>query len=261
LGKRACPIYRQLGPRRFEIIGTAVPVKDQKHAALLTAAHVLNQVEDGQVLIGGSHKFLRFPVVTAKFTHSQHAPAVDIDVAAIALPAKFASELSEFYEFAGPPDIGEFETYDKFTLYVFVGFPHAKNRLTHHKPGEPRIKPYFYVVREYAELGIDARKRAATHVTFQAPFRSVPRVNGVQLTPPDPHGLSGCGVWKMKFDRGTGNSSQPQLVGIGIEYVSQPGLFVATRVQAGLVAVSELWRELKESKLQNRTIEFREAEQ
>ncbi len=42
----------------------------------------------------------------------------------------------------------------------------------------------------------------------------------------------------------TGLTSQPQLVGIGIEYHSQTGVFVATRMGAGAVAIAELWKQI-----------------
>src|ERR1700687_939718 len=145
LGMRACPIYARASSRRHEVIGTGVPVRGQKYAALLTASHVVDQLTDGHVVIGGSHRLLRFPAAVVKFTHSRPAPAVDVDVAAIALPAEAVAELSAFYEFTGPGDLGDFDEYSKLTLYGFVGCPHTKNRYDPHKPGAPVIKPYFYV--------------------------------------------------------------------------------------------------------------------
>ena len=101
LGKRACPIYRQVGTQRREVIGTAVPIRSQKYAALLTSAHVLDELRDDRVLIAGSSRFLRFHATAVKFTHSRPAPSVDIDVAAIALPPAAVDELAEYYDFHG----------------------------------------------------------------------------------------------------------------------------------------------------------------
>ncbi len=93
LGKRACPLYARVSGRGYDVIGTAVPVRGQKYAALLTASHVIDELEDGQVVIAGSRKFLRFPAMTVRFSHSRPSPAVDVDIAAIALPAAAAEEL------------------------------------------------------------------------------------------------------------------------------------------------------------------------
>jgi len=87
LGKRACPLYGRAGRRGYDVIGTAVPVRGPKYAALLTASHVIDQLEDGKVMMAGSRSFLRFPAITVKFSHCRPPPAVDVDVAAIALPA------------------------------------------------------------------------------------------------------------------------------------------------------------------------------
>ncbi len=128
LGKRACPIYARVNGRGYDVIGTAVPVRGQKYAALLTASHVIDELEDGNVVIAGSRSFLRFPAITVRFSHSRPPPAVDVDVAAIALPAAAVSELDAYYDFTGAGETGDFDDYSKLTLYGFVGCPHTKNK-------------------------------------------------------------------------------------------------------------------------------------
>jgi hypothetical protein len=86
LGKRACPILGRGDRGGYEVIGTGVPVRGQKYAALLTASHVIDELKDGQAVIAGARKLLRFPVITTKFSHRRPPPAIDVDVAAIALP-------------------------------------------------------------------------------------------------------------------------------------------------------------------------------
>jgi hypothetical protein len=173
LGKRACPLYSRLGGRAYNVIGTAVLVRGQKYAALLTASHVVDELEEGQVVIAGSCTFLRFPAMTVRFSHSRPAPAVDVDVAAIALPATPAEELGGYYEFTGAGETGDFEDYSKLTLYGFVGCPHTKNKDTQRTSAERVVKPYFYVTREYAALPATGGKRSAVHVALQAPLRTV----------------------------------------------------------------------------------------
>jgi len=258
LGKRACPLYARVGGRGYDVIGTAVPVRGQHYAALLTASHVIDELEDGQVVLAGSRTFLRFPAITVRFSHSRPAPAVDADVAAIALPATAAEELSEYYEFTGAGDAGEFEDYNELTLYGFVGCPHTKNREAKRHTAERMVKPYFYVTREYAALPAENGKRTAVHVALQAPLRTVNGPGGRIVSAPDPHGISGCGVWKVKLAPHTGQSSVPELVGIGIEYQARSGVFVPTRMGAGSIAITQLWKQLDEGRSAATTLELRE---
>jgi hypothetical protein len=258
LGKRACPLYARVGGRGHEVIGTAVPVRGPKYAALLTASHVIDDLDDGHVVIAGNRTFLRFPAITVRFSHSRPRPAIDVDVAAIALPAVAAGDLSRYYEFTGASETGEFEDYSKFTLYGFVGCPHTKNLAPKRPSAERIVKPYFYVTREYAALPPEDGKRSAVHVALEAPLRRVNGPGGRIVSAPDPHGISGCGVWKVKLDPLTGRASTPQLVGIGIEHHGQPSIFVATRVGAGTVAIAELWKNLDEERPQTTTLELRE---
>lgn len=260
LGKRACPLYARLSRRGYDVIGTAVPVRGQHFAALLTASHVIDELEDGHVVMAGSRSFLRFPVIAMKFSHSRPPPAVDVDVAAIALPAAAAEELDGYYEFTGAGDTGDFDDYSKLTLYGFVGCPHAKNRDAARGSAQRTVKPYFYVAREYAALPAEGGKRSAVHVALQAPLRTVSGPAGRIVSAPDPHGVSGCGVWKIKLDPATGLPSRPQLVGIGIEHHSQTGIFVATRMGAGAVVIAKLWMHLDDGGTHTSTLELRKNE-
>lgn len=243
LGKRACPIFGRSEKKGLSLIGTSVPVRGEKYAALLTASHVINELESDGIVIGGSERLLRFRPVTVKFVHRQPGITVDVDVAAIALPRVVAEELQEFYQFTGPGEVGDFDEYDPLTFYSFVGCPHTKNRVRR-DGGQQEIKPYFYVVREYAELPIREDKVALTHVAFRAPLQSAIGSNGQRVPIPDPHGISGCGVWKIKLERETGRTLPPELVGLGIEYHAGQRLFVATAFPPAALALTELWKRL-----------------
>jgi len=259
LGTRACPFYRRTERRGYEVIGTGVPVRGQNYAALLTASHVVDELDDGQVLIAGSHRLLRFQAVTAKFSHSRPLPVIDVDVAAIALPAAAVGELEQFYDFTTAGELGEFEDYHKLTLYGFVGCPHTKNR---EEPGSAQgtVKPYFYVTREYGALPAVGRKTPAVHKALLAPVRTVSGPEGRIVSAPDPHGISGCGVWKIKLDPITGVASSPLLAGIGIEYHTRDRVFVATGAGAAAVAITELWKQLDEGVNRSTTLELREGD-
>jgi hypothetical protein len=61
LGKRACPLYARLSRRGYDVIGTAVPVRGQHFAALLTVSHVIDELEDGHVVMAGSRSCVSRP--------------------------------------------------------------------------------------------------------------------------------------------------------------------------------------------------------
>jgi hypothetical protein len=259
LGKRACPLLGRDRRGRYEVIGTAVPLRGPKYAALLTASHVLDHLDDGNIVIAGSRSLLRFPAKVVKFSHSRPRPTVDVDIAAIALPAFAAAELDAFYEFTGAEELGDFDDYSKLTLYGLVGCPYTKNRESSRSSGERTVQPYFYVTREYAKLPEEGVKRPAVHVALRAPLRKMSGAQGRIESAPDPHGISGSGVWKIKLDPNGPYSSRPQLVGVGIEHHARQGLFVATRVGAGSIAVTELWKKIEEGKLETASVlELRE---
>jgi len=259
LGERACPLYRRTGRRAYEVIGTGVPVRGQRYAALLTASHVLDELEDGHAVIAGSKSLLRFPAVTARFSHSRPLPVVDVDVAAIALPAAALRELQQFYKFTTAAELGEFEEYGKLTFYGFVGCPHTKNR---DEPGSTQgtVKPYFYVTREYGALPAKSSKLPTVHKALLAPLRTASGPEGRIVSAPDPHGISGCGVWKIKLDPVTGVASPPLLAGIGIEYHPHEGVFVATNAGIAAVVIAELWQQLDEGRGRSTTLELREGD-
>ena len=61
------------------------------------------------------------------------------------------------------------------------------------------------------------------------------------------------------MDMKISQSSRPLLVGVGIEHNSKGGVFVATRMDAGAIAIAELWKHLDEGRDQTTTLELREG--
>jgi hypothetical protein len=165
-------------------------------------------------------------------------------------------ELAGFYEFTTASEFGEFEEYDKFTVYGFVGNPHTKNRDGPRPSPERKTTAYFYVAREFGAIPDNSGKRSAVHVALQAPLRRFTGPRGQIIAAPDPHGISGCGVWRIKLNAETAEPSAPQLAGIGIAYHARERVFVATRAAAAAVAVTELWRAIDEGRTPISTLEL-----
>jgi len=54
--------------------------------------------------------------------------------------------------------------------------------------------------------------------------------------------MSGGGVWRIEIDILRKFSTTPSLVGVGIEYHKAKQVFIATRVQAAIPLVNDLFR-------------------
>lgn len=253
LGRRACPIFGYDYKRKITyLIGTGIPVLNNQYAALITATHVLNEIPGDKVIVGGSHKLLRIPNIAVKFGYQSGGQTVDVDVSALALPAEAVKEMSDFYQFTKANELGKVEDYDKLTMYAFIGCPYSKNKSKPRWFSEQRIKPYFYVMQEFADWSAitSAGKTEVTHFALRAPLR-----NGVEMiNAPKPQGISGCGVWKIRLDSKTGEACAPSLVGVGIEYLSRPGIFVATYIGAAAIAISQLGKCIGDGKLEGKTL-------
>lgn len=247
LGLRACPILRKDEPGRLRLVGTGVPVIDGSVGMLLTATHVLKELAQDQVIIPGTKTMMRFPLIASGFSSYSGGNNIDVDVCALALPAEAVNDMRGHYTFTTAGELGTLEDKNVFTLYGFVGCPNSKNRWR--PAAELRVTPYIYASTAFGKVGGVGTpgKTDLVHFGIKFPRKGVRR-GQQRLIPPEPYGISGCGVWKISIDRYTGNVSKPALVGIGIEYIAQSNLLLATRIGAAAVAASTLRKDIESGK-------------
>ena len=248
LGRRACPIYLKDDRGRVNLIGTGIPVIHGQRGMLVTATHVLTEFGRELVVIGGATKILRFPIVSSGFSPHRDG-SVDVDIAAMALPAEAVTEMKGFYRFTTANELGKVDDEDKLTLYAFVGCPYSKNQS---KPSaERRVQPYFYTTNAFGTLGdvTTPGKTELTHFVMKFSLKKTMGRGQPYSHAPKPQGISGCGVWKVRFDSHTGSASEPELVGIGIEFIRESNVFVATRTGPAAIAISTLGKDLDAEKL------------
>lgn len=168
----------------------------------------------------------------------------DHDVCVARLPLEAIHNLHPHFHFVQFSDLSDVDSYDKFTLYAFVGYPHSRNKPRPLRVNEQiKLKPYYYCVREFRkieELG-SKDKYSATHLAFDAPFKLARDVSLERhVQPPVPSGVSGCGVWMIQMDRATGKVLRKSLVAVGIEYLIRDNAFIATRVSSTFPAITHL---------------------
>jgi hypothetical protein len=157
------------------------------------------------------------------------------------LPHDATRDLALRYRFSTPNDIGKTTPYDKLTLYCLVGYPHSKNRPLPKSFVAIKARPYFFVLREFAELDhlSASGKRSSVHIGFSAPKKHFTDFNFRPINPPKPQGMSGGGIWRMQVNQNGGGISSPELVGIEIEYHKETKVFIATRIDYAVALVAD----------------------
>lgn len=242
LGDHVCPLLkRDPRRRRYHVIGTGTLYEDERGPVLVTARHVLEELDGEPIVVGGDKEFVRFHGGSVTIEYAG-PPTVDADVAVVRLPDAVKAALSGRCQFCVPSDVGDFADYDKLILYAFVGYPHTKNKPKYERTAEREMRSMYYLVREFAPLDALAStsKTDRWHVAFHGPFKEARTLEFTRIQPPAPRGISGGGVWKVEIQQEPLVLLKPKLVGIGIEHSRQGHVFVATRVEAVLAALRVL---------------------
>jgi hypothetical protein len=225
------------------LVGTGTLYRSESELFLITAKHVVDELEDGLIVTSGRNGFIRFAADMAAFEYSK-GNGRDHDICVVRLPTEAVKNLHTHFKSVEHSDISTVSTYDKFTIYAFVGYPHSKNKP---KPknavNEIELKPFYYALREFRDINelCCTDKNNEIHVAFDAPFKKSKDVNFQNnIQPPKPNGISGCGVWMMKLDKTSGAVCQRVLVAVGIEYIQSDNAFIATRISSALATINQL---------------------
>jgi hypothetical protein len=240
LGDRVCPLYTLDRRGNPFLIGSGVPFEASNRRFLLTAAHVLKGLDDGNLITTGRASLVRFPFGSSSFGYSP-GRSIDVDLAILTLPEEAGRELAHRFQFGREVETGTVTAYDKLTLYCLVGYPHSKNKPMPRNFETITARPTFFLLREFARLDHlhGDGKRDAVHFGLSLPAKQVIRFDRSRMNIPRLQGMSGGGIWRIQLDQHTGKVSRPELVGIGIEYHQQRQTIVATRVECALTLIAE----------------------
>lgn len=243
LGHYAIPIFtmRKRSQSPY-LVGTGTLYRFGSEIFLITAMHVVDELEDGLIITGGKNDFIRFSANKAAYKYDKNTGR-DHDICVIRIHPSLVENLNASYKFVEEREVSAVDPYDKLTFYAFVGYPYSKNKP---KPNsftkEIEIIPFYYLLKEFVDLGklntID--KYEDSHVAFNSPFKEYRDFNlQNHIQPPKPHGISGCGVWKIKLNETTGRIDKLALVAVGIEYLKKENAFVATRIHSPIFAIKQ----------------------
>jgi hypothetical protein len=239
--RRICPLYTFGDRDRIHIAGSAVPFRAGGFRFLLTAKHVCFDSSNTPIplfTMGSEHP----QALCGRRGAWEYLPGKtpDIDLAVMALDDDLADELERTYQFATPADISKTTTKTPGIHYLIAGYPAERNPVNRHGIAPLATHLITADIRETAE--VLPNKSDHYHFLFGHPGKVIPTHGSGRFRVPKVQGMSGGGVWRIEIDIPRKLSTTPSLVGIGIEYHKIKQVFVATRVQAAIPLVHDLYR-------------------
>ncbi len=240
--RRVCPLYTFENHDRFHLIGSGVPFRIGAFRFLLTAAHVCfdsSKVPIPLFTMGAD----RPHALCGRRGVWEYLPGKtpDIDLSVLALDHGLADELERAYQFSTPSEMPSTTTKARGIHYLIAGYPSERNPTRNLGFIEPLATHLITSdIRETGDALLD--KSDAFHFVLGHPGKTVPTHPGGRLRLPKMQGMSGGGIWQLEIDIPRKLASSPSLVGIGIEYHKTRQIFVATRVEAAIPLVKDLYR-------------------
>jgi hypothetical protein len=238
-----CPIYGADDRGKPYLIGSSLLLKVHDRSFLVTAAHVLDWNQETSIYVAGRLK----PVRIEGESYRTSPPATGrnddlMDFGIIDISGTPPDQWSR-YRFLTPDDLDVDDFPADHTLYGFSGYPVTKNRVY---SANIKLSSMACIViaappAQYSHLGL----QPASHFLGQFDrTRQVDSVKGL-MTGPDPHGLSGGGVWRMgtpgEFAKGTNSE---RLIGIGIEHRQDAKVLLGVRVSLLVVMIARIYPDL-----------------
>ena len=210
------------------LLGSGVLIDVADATYLATAAHVLDQNSDSNLYLPGN------PLVALRGRAAKtRAPLGDrnedsVDLGMVKLDKAIVASVVQVNRI-GANDIDPSDSPRRFTGYGFAGYPSSQNKP---RPGRKlRMSSSIVTVvpveeSRYAEVG------AHPLIHFAGDFKrdAILDRSGKRVTAPDPHGMSGGGVWRLgRFQELEHRSVKPSLIGIGIEFHKENRLLLGIR--------------------------------
>lgn len=228
-----CPIFLINNLKNsIDQIGTGVLINIFNFIFLLTAAHVIDEMDHGDILIPtkqglqqieGTYSYLRTPL--GKYRQDD-----TYDIGYFKLENNFTEKLHESLHIVNLNDIYLLDDATRSVIYTFAGYPSSRSRIKH---GMAQSEPYFYSgysVKKviYSEYGYDPTK----HIIVGYRRHKSVTIEGETIFPPLPRGISGGGiyVWPEDFE-GQLRPPKRQLTGIAHTYKERDNLLIGTNIQ------------------------------
>jgi hypothetical protein len=231
-----CPIFCEREGERLYQVGSGVLIEFRGSVFLLTAAHVIDELESADLLVPHSKNEIKS--IEGSFSYVKphgHRNEDFLDYGYFKLDKEFLPGLKEHFYIVKEQDLGVEKYYADKELFSFVGYPYRKSNVS---GGQAMTNSFAYgtyhaEVSEYERLGFPTDACIVTKFNRKNSFN--PKVQRVEL-PVLPHGISGGGIfiWPRKISGMT--IKNRKLVGVGHTWKNE-GYFIGTRIEILLEAI------------------------
>ncbi|WP_372832094.1 hypothetical protein [Pontibacterium sp.] len=231
-----CPIFCEKEGERFYQAGSGVLIDFRGHTFLLTAAHVVDELESADLLVPHADNEIKPIEGSYAYVKSTgHRESDFLDYGYFKLDNNFAEALRGLFYIVKEHELGVDNSYAKGDLFTFAGYPHRKSNVDGNRASTEfyAYGTYHASPVEYERLGyfedanIVAKFNRKNSFSLKAKRKELPVL---------PHGISGGGVfiWPKKVSETP--PSNRRLVGIGHAWKKE-GYFIATRIEIFLEAI------------------------
>jgi hypothetical protein len=215
------PLYAIDENKERYALGTAVLLKINDKHFLITAAHVMDENKNPRwatdIEIPGKNKFipLNGQVIKTPLPPSGKRNDDKWDTAVVQLNNDLITQLDHHDVL----DINQVDPSDKpykKSIYTFTGYPSTKQKMP--KNGILTIEPVRYTSGPLDPDKFPEGYDFGPHLGIDYSKKKMIARNGKIQSPPDPHGVSGGGLFRIgTYDDIANKKNKPALVGIAIE--------------------------------------------
>lgn len=230
-----CPIFRDKAGERFCQEGSGVLIEFRGHVFLLTAAHVIDHLEDSDLLVPCSNNEIQSIEGSYSYIKPYGKRENDsLDFGYFKLDYEFANSLRKQFYIVKEHEFGIESKYADKELFSFVGYPYRKSNVSGSVASSESFAygTYHADSSEYERLGCSFSENIVTKYNRKNSFNQ--KSNRVELSVL-PHGISGGGVFIWPVDTQIPPRNR-KLVGIGHSWKKE-GYFIATRLEIFLEAI------------------------
>ncbi|MDF1643466.1 MAG: hypothetical protein P1U80_04720 [Pseudomonadales bacterium] len=246
------PIFKDRNGERFSQEGSGVLIEFREHVFLLTAGHIIDQLETADLLIPN----LDNEILSIEGTHAYNKPsgkrgADFLDFGYFKLDQDFAEALRESFYFIKENEFGIEDEYADKELFSFAGYPHRKSNVAGGiaKTDFFAYGTYHADATDYHRFGFYKDANIVTKFNRKNSFN--PKAGRVE-TPVLPHGISGGGAFIWPKNELEIPPRNRKLVGIIHEWRKE-GYFIATRLEIILTAILKNNPDLRDTRSESQS--------
>lgn len=235
-------LFIHLNAGKPEPFATGVLLQVDDHYFLITAAHVIDGLDPKTVgiMINNTFYILNGTVHYTQLSSSKQNASIDLAI--WLLSSEVVAELKQKYSFLQLSEVSAEHVIIDKPQYLVVGFPVTRTKLNLRK-AKLAVQPFIFLTNQ-AEPKLYSKLRFTEQSHILLAYRKAKIKNfesGLVVQGPDPHGVSGSGLWFLPEVIVEPEKDVPiELVGIMTEFHSQLNVLVSTRIHLVLEILRKL---------------------